>query len=261
MNMDHHRQSQCCWPNLSDPYDTALREAVAFVFGETEPVGIIATGTIIRGEAHATSDLDIYVLHRAPYRRRVQRFSNGVPTEIFINPPHTVRQYFVEEHHDGRLITAHMLATGVVVFEDDPVVAQLRAESREWLKRPIALSPDRALSARYAAATRLEDGADIAATDPRGATMLLTQAVASMLEFWFLASGERIPRSKKLLSTAAVRDPTLGSLIDQFFAATHVAQRVEAAEAIGDHTIGARGFFAWDSGPAAVVPPLIPPDA
>src|SRR5262252_3559240 len=107
----------CRWPELGEPYADALRQAVAFVLVETDPVGIVATGTVIRGEAHPASDIDLYVLHDAPYRRRVQRFFAGVPTEIFINPAQAVRSYFRDEHRTGRRITAHMLATGFVVLD------------------------------------------------------------------------------------------------------------------------------------------------
>ena len=58
---------------------------------------------------HTSSDLDVYVVNDTEYRRRVQRFFNGVPTEIFINPPHTIRDYYRDENADGEPITAHIL--------------------------------------------------------------------------------------------------------------------------------------------------------
>src|ERR1051325_451907 len=128
------------WPALDEPFATALRDAMKFITDEFEPVGVVATGTIVRGTAHASSDLDLYVVHEAPYRRRVQRFFNGVPAEIFVNPPAAVRRYFEEEHHDGRRLTAHMLVTGVVVFQDGPIIDELRKEARDWLARPRPMS-------------------------------------------------------------------------------------------------------------------------
>lgn len=231
-----------------------LRDAVAFVFAETVPLGVIATGTIVRGQPHATSDLDICVLHDATFRRRVQQVFHGVPTEVFINPPHLVRSYFREEHQEGRRITAHMLATGVVIYDADPVVEQLRSEAGDWLTRVSVMSPEQAVRARYAAATRLEDGADVAATDGPTATMLLTQAVIAMLEFWFRVHGEPIPRSKEILATIEARDPALGRLAISFFSATTAADRLAAAEMVADRTIGTRGFFPWDSGQEPVAP-------
>jgi hypothetical protein len=244
----------CRWPPLPEPYAGALRSAVAFVFAETVPLGIIATGTVIRGEAHPASDIDLYVLHDAPYRRRVQRFFQGVPTEIFINPPHAVRAYFPEEQKDGRRITAHMLATGVVILDHDPVVEQLRAESREWLSRPEVLSPDDVQRARYAAACHLEDGADTTPVDSTVAVLILGRAVTQMLEFWLRSRGRALPRAKALVAEVSAIDAGLGRLVMEFAQATSPAARLDFAFQIGDRTLAARGFFEWDSGPSALPP-------
>jgi uncharacterized protein (TIGR02246 family) len=240
------------WPPLAPPYDEALRAAVGAVMAEVEPTGIVATGTIVRGVAHASSDLDVFVIHEAPFRRRIQRLFRGVPTEIFINPPTTVRRYFVEEHRDGRPITAHMLATGVVVFQSNGVVDELRREAADWLARRAPLSADGAVRSRYAAASRLEDAVDVAAADADTATMLATQAVAAMLEHRCRATDGRVPRGKDLLGTLSASDPELGRLAHAFFAAGTIGERLGAAEAIADRTIAARGFFEWDSGPEPV---------
>ena len=194
------RLAQCAWPPLTAPFDQALREATQFVLGEVDPIGIIATGTIIRGEAHANSDLDVYVIHSAAYRRRVQRFFTGVPAEIFINSAPAVRGYFADEHRDGRPLTAHMLATGFVVYSSAAIVDELRREAEEWLVRPSPMSDDQATRERYGIASRLEDGFDVLASDGPAATMLLSQAVTSMLEFFCRSRAGRVPRSKELLS-------------------------------------------------------------
>jgi hypothetical protein len=243
---------RCRWPRLASNHDRALRAAVAYVLSETLPLGIIATGTIIRGQAHPASDLDIYVLHDAPYRRRIQRFFEGVPTEIFINPPQAVRSYFPDEHTAGRRFTAHMLATGFVVLDADPVVEQLRSESREWLARPEALSDAAAERARYAAATLLEDGADLSATDAVGAALILARAVTQMLELWLRAQRSPLPRAKEMYAEVAARDPLLGQLVERFVGATSARERLDAAHDIADRTIHTRGFFEWDSGPEPV---------
>jgi hypothetical protein len=218
-------------------------------------VGVIATGTIIRGEADASSDLDIYVIHTAPFRRRVQLFFHGVPAEIFINPPHAIRAYFQEEHRDGRPFTAHMLATGFTVYSSAPIVDELRAEAQDWLQRPSVMSHAEAIRARYAIATQLEDGADVVEADGVTAAMLLSQAVASMLEFLCRSRTGRVPRSKDLLAVASAHDAEVGRLTAAFFRAGTTAERAQLAEAIADRTIEARGFFPWDSGPDPVAPP------
>ncbi|HEX4684527.1 MAG TPA: hypothetical protein VH277_17540 [Gemmatimonadaceae bacterium] len=237
------------WPVLAEPFATALHDAMGFIFDEVEPVGVVATGTIIRGTAHANSDLDLYVVHDEPYRRRMQRFFNGVPAEIFVNPPGAIRRYFAEEHRDGRRITAHMLATGAVVFQDGPIVEQLRKEAREWLARPADMSDFERTSTRYGIATRLEDALDVIDSDETTANLLLGAAVLAMLEYWCRSRDGRIPRSKELIATVRAMDSEIARLADAFSRAATLPERRDLAIALADRTIGARGFFEWDSGP------------
>jgi predicted nucleotidyltransferase len=245
---------QCRWPPLGPIHAAALRATVEYALAQTSPLGVIATGTIVRGQPHATSDIDLYVVHAEPYRRRVQRFFEGVAAEIFINPPHTVRAYFAEEHASGRRITAHMLATGFVVLDLDSVVEQLRAEARDWLNRPDDFDAASAERARYGAATLLEDGADLTPHDPVGAALILSRSVTAMLEFWMRSHGRPIPRSKDLVAQVRSLDEFLGRLADDFVGATTATERLEIANSIGDRTIATRGFFEWDSGPEPVEP-------
>jgi len=244
----------CSWPPLAPRHATALRDAVAFVLAEVDAVGVIATGTIVRGQPHASSDLDVYVLHEAPLRRRVQRYSGErVPTEIFINPPTAVRAYFAAEHEAGRPVTAHMLATGHVVLARHPVVEELRREAAEWLARPSPPTARALLRARYDAATRFEDGVDVAHEDPATATMLLGRAVAAMLEAWCRMRLGTIPRGKDLLARVAMLDPRLGAVAREVYADGPFSRRLAAAEQVADHTVGVRGFFEWDSGAEPVL--------
>ena len=248
--------AECSWPTLAPRYAAALREAVAFALDEVDALGVVATGTIVRGTPHVSSDLDLYVLHHAPVRRRVQRyFGDGVPAEIFINPPDAVRRYFVEEHADGRPITAHMLATGHVVLARGAALAELRREAAGWLERPSYASATALVRARYEAATRLEDALDVAGLAPAAATMLLTRAVAAMLEIWCRTQTGAIPRGKDLLARVADLDPALGALARGVFSDAPFSERLSAAIHVADATIGARGFFEWDSGPEPVPAP------
>ena len=101
--MIHNLLDQCHWPQLSEPYDRALRAAVAFILERFAVDGILVGGSIIRGNPHPGSDFDIMVLHRKNQRQRLQRFFHGVPAEIFVNPPQSIRGYFVEERRNGRV--------------------------------------------------------------------------------------------------------------------------------------------------------------
>ena len=220
----------------------------------SEPSGIVATGTIVRGTPHASSDLDLDVIHDAPVRRRIQRFfgdsSHGapVPAEIFINPPDAVRRYLAEEHADGQPLTAHMLSTGFVVLPDGPVLGELRDEAVAWLARRSDPTDAAILRGRYGAATRYEDATDVAEEDPETATMLQSRAVVAMLELWCHQTLDVIPRGKDLLARVEAHDPALAALARRAFSDAPFGERRAAADQIADRTIGARGFFEWGSG-------------
>ena len=60
---------------------------VEFILENYSVLGIIVSGTIIRGNQDLSSDLDIYVIQKEPFRQRLQKFFNHIPAEIFVNPP------------------------------------------------------------------------------------------------------------------------------------------------------------------------------
>src|SRR6185312_13464834 len=159
------------------------------------------------------------------------------------------RAYFADEDRDGRPITAHMLATGFVVFRSNPIVDELREEAAHWLAKETRISDFERVSTRYGIASRLEDALDVVGTDDVTATMLLSDAVLAMLEYACKASHGQIPRRKDLLAKMALTHPAAAALAVKFFDSREVAARVDAALQLADQTIEARGFFPWDSGP------------
>jgi len=242
--------AQCRWPELPAPYAEALRQAVAFVLARCPDVrGIVVSGTIVRGNPGPSSDLDIYVIRREPQRQRVQKFFNGVPAEIFINPEENVLDYFTYETRDGRPITAHMLSTGFTILDCDGVIASLQERARQILQTPPAPSAETLTSARYMAAARYEDATDVVATHPETARMILGLAVHQMISYHFLAAHRFVPRDKDLLDVLATWAAPLADLARQFFAATTLEAALAAAEQIADRTIATRGFFEWESTP------------
>ncbi len=246
----------CQWPTLPAPYDLALHEAVAhilkrFFMTSGDGVGIIAAGSILRGVPDATSDLDLYVLHRAPFRQRLQKTFNGVPAEIFVNPPVAVERYLEEEQQERRPITAHMLATGYVVLALDPIVAALREKAAALLLTPPA-PPENPIMARYMVATLYEDAMDVLERDPATGRMLLGRVVVEMLNYGFVVGGQFQPRMKDLLAVATQHDPDAGNLARRFFEIADLDEQVALAARLAERTIEVQGFFEWESEPEAV---------
>ena len=244
---------RCRFPKLAEPYDGALREAVAYVLSRFEPLGIIASGTIVRGDPGPTSDHDLHVIVPGVQRLRIQRFFNGVPAEIFINPSHALEKYFEKDLENNRPITAHMVATGFVVLDRDPAVERLRALARDYLARSADYDEGKLTWLRYVAALFLEDAEDIAESDPEACAMLLHTAVHEMLRHYFFARANLpVPRWKDLLAGVCEHDPEAGELARRFYRAATLDEQRALAGALADHLLAARGFFEWESAPEEV---------
>lgn len=238
----------CRFPELPARYDRSLREAVDYVLGRFEPLGIIASGSIVRGNPDAASDHDLYVLVPGTKRLRIQKRFAGVPTELFVNPPQALEIYFARDALENRPITAHMVGTGFVVLDRDPCVERLRALANEYLARTPDVDEAQLTWLRYASALRYEDALDVVGRDPDLASLLLGNAVVELLRYVFFARrGRPIPRWKELLSAAEALDPEVGLLARQFFRAVDVDERVRLAGELHERVAGARGFFEWES--------------
>jgi predicted nucleotidyltransferase len=237
---------------MPEPYNQALRAAVEYVLSRYLPAAIIAAGSVVRGLPDRSSDIDLYVIHLEPYRQRVQKFFNGVPVEIFINPPHQVERYMEQEQADGRPITAHMLSTGFVLFENEPVIAKLRKMGEDLLQQKPVYSQTSLLFARYLAGNTYEDALDLVEKDAPAAYMLLERAVHQMIEYFYRYSGHFLPRVKETLSRLNDIDPQTAQLARQFFSEARFEQRLAFAAELAERTIAVYGFFEWESEPEQV---------
>ncbi|MCE7987498.1 MAG: hypothetical protein DYG89_40550 [Caldilinea sp. CFX5] len=179
--------NHCQWPNLTSSYLVALQAAIEYVLDRFPVLGIIASGSIIRGNPGPTSDFDLYVIHAQPQRQRLQRRFHGVPAEIFVNPPHTIRDYFADEHSEGRPCTAHMFVTGFPILVNDPVVTTLQEEAHTWLQKAPMVSEQKLLWQRYGIVDLLDNAKDLLDSDPECAARILHQAVDQMVDYSFLS--------------------------------------------------------------------------
>jgi len=78
------------------------------------------------GRYDKNSDLDFYVVIDAPWRQRRQFRRDGVPVELFLNPPARIERYLKEGESD----TIYMLAFGRILFDRNGEVARLAARPR-----------------------------------------------------------------------------------------------------------------------------------
>ena len=242
---------QLHYPALAAPFDSALRDAVADLLIEYDPVGIVAAGSVLRGAGGSTSDLDLYVIQHAPFRQRLQRRYAGVPCEIFVNPPDQVRRYFEAEHSHARPITAHMLATGYVVLDADPIVQTLRNEAANWLAMMPAADEERLRWLRYLLVDQADNIRDAAVADPTLARLLLGELLPNLATYCFLAAGRHVPRHKDVLAELARLDGPAAVAMRAIVDATDLGVALALTEALMQRVVGSTTFFTWDSKPEA----------
>lgn len=240
--------------SLQEQHRHALQQAVEWLPSVAEPVGIVASGSIVRGNPGPSSDLDLVVLHDQPWRRRVQRWFNETPVEIFFNTEAWLRHCIDREAAQGRPVMAHMLATGAVVLDVDGRVDALKRLSQELLLRGPCLSPAALLRDRYAAAIHVEDALDFGEENTPDAMQARALAVRALVRHAYLRKNQFLPRAKERLHMLAQAEPALADLL-----ATALGQLprdtkgalIEASQQI----LGCVGFFEWDSGEDKSLPP------
>ena len=235
------------------PFDRAVVEAEAHIRATYRPLGIVVAGSIVRGEAGPTSDLDICVVHAEPWRQRAQHRFAGVPTEIFVGPPGQVRRYFASEHADGHPSTANMYATGEVLPGADPIIDELVREARDWLARPLVQTDEQLTNRRYEVVDSIDDARDVVHDDPAAARLLLAHAVERTIAYAFWSRRQFQPRRKARVAALAAIDPEAAALVRRWAAADGDAA-LDAVTALARHVLGVDTFFEWASAPEQVEP-------
>ena len=240
--------------NLSAAHLEALRQAVSFSREIAEPAALVATGSIIRGNPDPTSDLDIVILHGQPWRRRIQRWFNGTPAELFFNTQAWLEHSIRQKASAGRPVMAHMLATGTVLFDTEGRMAALVELSRQVLQRGPSLTAQALERERYAAACQVEDALDLASQDSPDSRQLFALAIQALVRYAYLSRNEFPARPKERIRLLGSTQPRLYALLE----AAHAAVNKEAAQALHEAAVlvlGTAGFFEWDSGADTSEPP------
>ena len=240
---------------LREMHRIALQQALESLAGIAEPLGVLVTGSIVRGNPGPASDLDIVVLHAQPWRRRIQRWLNGTPVELFFNSGAWLEHCIRDEAEHGRPVMAHMLATGTLLVDTDGQMASIVETAREVLGRGPCMSADALLRDRYAAACQVEDALDFEGVDSADGRQLLASAVEAIVNHAYWRRNQFIPRPKERLAVLAGFEPEVARLLSSaLIEPSSVA--LHALKQAAEQVLGTAGFFEWDSGQDNVLPPL-----
>lgn len=236
------------------PVVAAVTEMERYVRETWHPLGLIVSGSIVRGTAGPRSDLDVVVIHAQPWRLREQRRFGAIPAELFVNPPWSLRRYFADEHRKGRPSTAHMVATGEVLGPAHPEVTALIQEAIDWLAKPVSPTAHQLVLQRYRAVDLIDDARDIAAIDPAATSLLLSEAVRVIIEHVFWRESRPQPRRKDVIVELAAIDAGAAALVTRWVASTGI-ESVEIVEEFARRTMGLDTFFEWTSEREAIEEP------
>jgi len=235
---------------LDEHYSIALEQATNWINDNFKPIGIVVSGSIIRGNPDTRSDFDIFVIHEESFRQRVQKIFNDVPCEIFVNNPSHIYGYFENELKVNRPVAASMLSTGKIIKgEDNPVIRQLIEDAKEYAVKTPARTVQQNTASRYEIATIFEDASDLLDTDEIAAAYFLERTILLCIDFAFLVNGQPLPRAKERINKLAILRPALGNLIKQYYQQENIDKKYRVAKQIVDKLVGHTGFFEWRSKP------------
>ena len=232
---------------MNDQYHIALGEAITWINAHYRATGIIAGGSIIRGNQHPASDLDIYVIHEEKYRQRIQKYFNRVPCEIFVNNLEQVYKYFNDEGKENRPVSAHIISTGKIIQGgDNNNILQLYKDADEYAGRSPVLTEEKSTFIKYRVTNLFEDATDIIA-DKGTVQYILDKIIPDVIEYLFLRNQVPLPRVKERLKVLETIEQVTGKQVIQYYRLNDVQLKYELVVSLLQHLFGATGFFEWTS--------------
>ena len=195
----------------------------------------LLTGSLVRGEATAGSDLDLIVLYaQLPRARRESFMFEDMPVEVFLHDPETLGWYFNADLEAGRPGMHHMVADGRILGPRPAIAKRLRAQARAGLAAgPPPLKPEQLDLFRYHITDRINDLRD--ERDPAevvGTGVWLYDALASLMlrtRGRWMGTGKWTPRHLKALDPALER--RFSAAFEALFARCDAGPVIALAEA------------------------------
>jgi hypothetical protein len=235
------------WPDLNKHYLDALKDGTRWIIDKFNPVGLIVSGTIVRGNPDKSSDFDIFVIHENNFRQRIQKIFKSIPFEIFVNPPSSIIKNLKDEYKGRRQCTAHMLATGYVLINNAAIVSDLISNAACYLGKQPEYSESQTTVLRYKAAVLLEDAIDIKDKDIGMANIFIADTVQAILDWFYYKQRLFIPRQKDLIVNAEKIDHEIGECSRKVMETVQIEEKIGFLKELADLTIGTYGFFEWES--------------
>ncbi len=124
----------------------------------SECQGAILAGSVVRGEANSTSDLDIVIFDSTlPSAYRESLFFENWPIEVFVHNLHSYKEFFASDCERAKPTLPRMVAEGIVL-KDEGIMEDICSEARSLLSNgPVPWSLETIYMKRYFLTDMLDD--------------------------------------------------------------------------------------------------------
>jgi Nucleotidyltransferase domain len=196
---------------------------------------IFVTGSVVRGEANAHSDLDLVILYPKVERAYRESFQHkGWPVEAFIHDADTLRYFFKNvDRNLGRATLAEMVAEGHEVPGATVATNEMKTLAKMTLQDgPPALSEEEIQDRRYHISELLDD-----MREPRNRQELVASATLiynELADYYFRTRRGWTGSGKAILKRMKRTDPVFarkfGEAFDELFATGQSRRVIDLTE-------------------------------
>lgn len=196
---------------------------------------IFVSGSVIRGEATAHSDLDLVVLFPKVDRAYRESFQHkGWPVEAFIHDADTLRYFFKNvDKNLGRATLAEMVAEGHEIPGANTATDEMKSLARVTLQEgPPALTEEEIQDRRYHISELLDD-----MREPRNRQELVASATLiynELADYYFRIGRGWTSSGKAIMKRMKRQDPAFarkfGEAFDELFSTGKSRRVIDLAE-------------------------------
>ncbi|MCR2821137.1 nucleotidyltransferase domain-containing protein [Lederbergia panacisoli] len=169
--------------------------------------GALLAGSIVRGEATETSDLDIVIFDKALETAfRESLVALGWPIETFVHNLSSYKYFFQQDYERARPSLPKMVSEGIVI-KDEGIIQTIKGEANELLNRgPEKWSEETVTMKRYFITDTLDD---FIGSKNRDEDIFIANALADLVhEFVLRINGRWIGSSKWVMRALKKYDAT-----------------------------------------------------
>ncbi|WP_423406838.1 nucleotidyltransferase domain-containing protein [Heyndrickxia sp. MSNUG] len=176
----------------------------------------LLAGSVVRGEATPTSDLDIVIFDckvKSPYRESLRTF--GWPVEVFVHNLHSYKIFFENDAKRARPSLPRMVSEGIVL-KDSEILPAIREEAAVIIENGPELWTEKEIEMkRYIITDTLDD---FIGSTKRAEELFIANALADLLHEFVLRTNKHwIGNSKWMFRELTKFDPHFANCFVQAF--------------------------------------------